>query len=61
MNEELERAFDEFLEAQAWDTAQQALFDALRAAFLAGWTAADGKKQGGRLRLLKPEENGRKK
>ena len=28
MNEELEQAFDEFLEAQAWDTAQQALFDA---------------------------------
>ena len=46
-----------FLETKAWDAAQQALFDALRAAFLAGWAAAGGKKQGGRLHLLKPEEN----
>ena len=48
MNEELEQAFDEFLEAQAWDTAQQALFDALRAAFLAGWAAAPCVRQSGR-------------
>ena len=61
MNEDREQAFDDFLETRAWDTAQQALFDALRAAFLAGWAAAGGKKQGGRLHLLKPEENGRKK
>lgn len=61
MNEDREQAFDDFLETRAWDAAQQALFDALRAAFLAGWAAAGGKKRGGRLHLLKPEENGRKK
>ena len=40
MNEDREQAFDDFLEARVWDAAQQALFDALRAAFLAGWAAA---------------------
>ena len=40
MNEDREQAFDDFLETRAWGAAQQALFDALRAAFLAGWAAA---------------------
>ena len=42
MNEDREQAFDDFLETRVWDAAQQALFDALRAAFLAGWMAAGG-------------------
>ena len=33
MNEDREQALDDFLETRAWDAAQQALFDALRAAF----------------------------
>ena len=50
MNEDREQALDDFLETRAWDAAQQALFDALRAAF---WRAgrpplASGKVDGGR-------------
>ena len=48
MNEDREQAFDDFLETRAWDAAQQALFDALRAAFLAGWAAAPCARQSGR-------------
>ena len=48
MNEDREQAFDDFLETRAWDAAQQALFDALRAAFLAGWAAAPCVRQSGR-------------
>ena len=48
MNEDREQAFDDFLETRVWDAAQQALFDALRAAFLAGWAAAPCARQSGR-------------
>ena len=48
MNEDREQAFDDFLETRACDAAQQALFDALRAAFLAGWAAAPCVRQSGR-------------
>lgn len=39
-NDALERAFDEFLEHEAYDRAQGLLFAVARASFLAGWSAA---------------------
>ena len=40
MSNEFEEAFSEFLDRQAYDEAESALFDVVRAAFLAGWKAA---------------------
>ena len=42
MSNEFEKAFSEFLDRQAYDEAEAALFDVVRAAFLAGWKAAGG-------------------
>ena len=42
MSNEFEEAFSEFLDRQAYDEAESALFDVVRAAFLAGWKAAVG-------------------
>ena len=42
MSNEFEEAFSEFLDRQAYDEAESALFDVVRAAFLAGWKAAGG-------------------
>lgn len=39
-----EKAFDEFLEREAYDEAEAALFTIVRQAFLAGWAAASDKK-----------------
>ena len=40
MSNEFEEAFSEFLDRQAYDEAESALFDVVQAAFLAGWKAA---------------------
>ena len=37
-----EKAFGEFLESKTCDEAEDAIFAVMRAAFLAGWTAAGG-------------------
>ena len=42
MNDLFEAAFGNFLERHEYDEMQQALFDLVRAAFLAGWSAAGG-------------------
>lgn len=42
MSNAFEAAFDAFLERPEYDDAQQAQFDLVRAAFLAGWIAAGG-------------------
>ena len=42
MSNEFEEAFSEFLDRQTYDEAESALFDVVRAAFLAGWKAAGG-------------------
>ena len=41
---DMEKAFEDFLENPAYDEAEAALFAVVREAFLAGWTAAGGKK-----------------
>lgn len=40
--EDLERAFSEFIDRQEYDKAENALFDIVRIAFVAGWNAAGG-------------------
>lgn len=40
--EQFENAFDAFLERWTYDAAEDALFAAIRAAFMAGWIAAGG-------------------
>ena len=42
MSNAFEAAFDALLERPEYDDAQQAQFDLVRAAFLAGWMAAGG-------------------
>ena len=42
MSNEFEAAFDRFLEADAYEEADGAVFALARAAFLAGWLAAGG-------------------
>ena len=42
MSNEFEAAFSAFLDQQAYDDAESALFALVRAAFLAGWSAAGG-------------------
>jgi len=37
-----EKAFSDYLESPEYDAAEDALFSAIRAAFLAGWKAACG-------------------
>ena len=39
-NETFEKAFSELLETEEYDKANEAIFALVRAAFLAGWTAA---------------------
>ena len=41
-SDEFEQAFSQFLERPEYDEAEQALFDIIREAFLAGWRAARG-------------------
>lgn len=43
--DELEVAFSDFLEGQAYDQAEEAIFALVRAAFLAGWKAAKEEKE----------------
>ena len=40
-NDKFELAFSEFLEQEAYDQAQAAIFILVRAAFLAGWKARE--------------------
>ena len=42
MSNEFEAAFSAFLDQQAYDDAESALFALVRAAVLAGWNAAGG-------------------
>lgn len=42
LSNEFEQAFDDFLGGEDYDRAEDALFAVIRAAFLAGWNAADG-------------------
>ena len=42
MSNEFEKALDAFLEGAEADEAHQALYDIIRAAFLAGWRSAGG-------------------
>ena len=42
MSNEFEKALDAFLEGADADEAHQALYDVIRAAFLAGWRSAGG-------------------
>ncbi len=42
MCDDFESAFGRFLERQEYDEAESALFDIVRAAFLAGWKSAGG-------------------
>ncbi|EKC73612.1 hypothetical protein LEA_06139, partial [human gut metagenome] len=42
MSNEFEKALDAFLEGADADEAHQALYDIIRAAFLAGWRSAGG-------------------
>ncbi len=39
MDNTFELAFEDFLEGKAYDRAEQAMFDLVRAAFMAGWQA----------------------
>lgn len=43
MSNDFEAAFSDFLERREYDEAENALFDMVRTAFLAGWKAAGGK------------------
>ena len=42
MSNKFEAAFSSFLDRHEYDDAESALFDIVRAAFLAGWRAAGG-------------------
>jgi len=42
MDDAFEKAFGDFLDGKAYDQAENALFDIVRAAFLAGWKSANG-------------------
>ena len=42
MNNDFENAFDAFLEHWTYDAVEDALFAAIRAAFMAGWLAVGG-------------------
>ena len=42
MDNEFEAAFSAFLDRHEYDDAENALFEIVRAAFLAGWCAAGG-------------------
>ena len=42
MDNKFESAFSNFLDRHEYDDAESALFDIVRAAFLAGWRAAGG-------------------
>ena len=42
MTDEFEEVFDNFLESQKYDDAEDAIFSLVRAAFIAGWKAAGG-------------------
>ena len=42
MSNEFEQALDNFLAGKEADDAHQALYDIIRAAFLAGWRSAGG-------------------
>ena len=42
MSNDFEAAFSAFLDQQAYDDAEAAVFTLVRAAFLAGWSAAGG-------------------
>ena len=42
MDNEFEAAFSAFLDRHEYDDAESALFEIVRAAFLAGWRAAGG-------------------
>jgi len=42
MTNDFEKAFSDFLERKEYDEAENALFDMVRTAFLAGWNAAGG-------------------
>lgn len=37
---ELEEAFSDFIDGEIYDKTEEALFELIRAAFLAGWNAA---------------------
>lgn len=41
-SKEFEEKFDAFLEGRRYDIAQEALFQVVRSAFIAGWEAAGG-------------------
>ena len=41
-NDDFELAFSNFLDRREYDEAENALFEIVRAAFLAGWNAAGG-------------------
>lgn len=60
MDNEFEAAFSAFLDRHEYDDAESALFEIVRAAFLAGWRAAGGEgPQAERVfRILdRPEKN----
>lgn len=42
MDSDFEKAFGNFIDRREYDEAESALFDVVRAAFLAGWNAAGG-------------------
>lgn len=46
MNNDFEKAYQSFLDEQAYDEAAAAFFPIARIAFKAGWIAAGGKMQG---------------
>ena len=47
-----EEAFEEFLECEAYDEAEAALFTIVRQAFLAGWAAAKHEQQKGNITIV---------
>ena len=47
MDNEFEAALSEFLDRHEYDDAEAALFTIVRAAFLAGWRAARGRRRNG--------------
>ena len=57
-NDNFELAFSEFLEQEAYDQAQAAIFTLVRAAFLAGWKARESQRPAEiiPLKLLEREE-----
>ena len=57
-NDNFELAFSEFLEQEAYDQAQAAIFALVRAAFLAGWKARECQRPAEiiPLKLLEREE-----